>query len=88
MELLKKYFAERNIEYFSVVSYSDCRETLGRLIERESFTPRSVILYLLPYYIGETVNISRYAASFDYHLIIEEIGEGLCRVLKTFLTSL
>ena len=59
---LKNYFDKAGIEFFSVLSYSDCRETLGRLIEREKFVPKSVILYLLPYYVGDTVNISRYAA--------------------------
>ncbi len=81
-ELLKNYFETQKIEYFSVIAYSDCRETLGRLIERENFTPKSVILYLLPYYVGETVNISRYAASLDYHIAIRTVGEGLCAVLK------
>ena len=79
---LKNYFDKAGIEFFSVLSYSDCRETLGRLIEREKFVPKSVILYLLPYYVGDTVNISRYAASLDYHLAIKEVGEGLCAVLK------
>lgn len=88
MELLRNYFNSKNVEYFSVLAYSDCREILGRLIEREGFEPRSVILYLLPYYVGETVNISRYAASLDYHLAIKEIGEGLCNVLsEKFPTS-
>ena len=82
MDFLKKYFDTKNVEYFSVIAYSDCYETLGRLIERESFTPRSVILYLLPYYVGETENISRYAASLDYHLAIKEVGDGLSSVLK------
>ena len=81
-DFLKSYFDSEHIEYFSVLAYSDCRETLGRLIERAGFTPRSVILYLLPYYAGETENISRYAASLDYHLAIKEVGEGLCGKLK------
>ena len=81
-DALRSYFGAHNIEFFSVIAYSDCRETLGRIIERENFKPRSVILYLLPYYVGETVNISRYAASLDYHLAIKEVGEGLCALLK------
>ena len=79
---LKKYFDGKNVEFFSVLPYSDCRETLPRLIERENFVPRSVILYLLPYYVGETVNISRYAASLDYHSAIREVGLGLMDVLN------
>lgn len=80
-KFLKEYFEKIKVEYFSVISYSDCRVTASRIIERESFTPRSVIIFLLPYYTGETVNISRYAASRDYHLVIKEVGEGLCECL-------
>ena len=81
-EFLKEYFAGACVEYFSVLDYSDCKVTASRIIEREDFTPKSVIMYLLPYYTGETVNISRYSASMDYHLAIKEIGGGLCDVLK------
>lgn len=77
-DIVKSYFEEKRIEYYSVIAYSDCHVTLSRLIEKENFTPKSVIVYLLPYYAGETVNISRYASSLDYHLAIKEIGEGLC----------
>ena len=41
-----------------------------------------LIIYLLPYYTGKVENISRYAASLDYHLIIREINEGLCELLS------
>ncbi len=82
-EILKEYFKSVNVEYFSVIDYSDCRVSAPRIIERESFTPQSVIMYILPYYTGETVNISRYAASLDYHLAIKSIGEGLCGVLRS-----
>ena len=87
-DILKSYFDSQKIEYFSVIDYSHCRETLGRLIERENFTPRSVIIYLLPYYAGETVNISRYAASLDYHIAIKNVGEGLIsRIKESFPNS-
>lgn len=79
---LKEYFAARGVEYFATVAYSDCVQTNKRIIERESFTPKSVIIYLLPYYTGETVNLSRYAASLDYHLIIKEINDGLVKLIK------
>ena len=79
---LKRIFAEMNIEYFSVIAYSDCRVTSERIMERESFTPRSVIMYLLPYYTGECKNISRYAASLDYHIAIAETNKKLSDYLK------
>ncbi len=80
--LLKSYFLTQNIEYFSVLSYADCREINGRIIDRQGFIPRSVIIYLLPYYSGETINLSRYAASLDYHLAIAEINAGLEAFLR------
>lgn len=81
-EYLKKYFDSVGVEFFSVLDYADCRVTLSRLLDKENFKPQSVIIYLLPYYVGETVNISRYAASLDYHIAIREIGEGLINAIK------
>ncbi len=80
---LQEYFASKNIEYFSVLSYSDCIETGRRIIERESFTPKSVVIYLLPYYAGEGENLSIYSTSLDYHLAIKEINVGLEKLLKS-----
>lgn len=79
---LEKYFSSVNIEYFAVLSYADTKEINKRIIDREGFEPKSVIIYLLPYYTGETENISRYAASLDYHIAISEINAGLEKVLR------
>ena len=79
---IKEYFSSVNIEYFSVLSYADCRETGKRIMDRESFEPKSVIIYLLPYYAGESENLSIYASSLDYHLAIKEINEGLEKLLR------
>lgn len=83
VKFLKEYFTEKKIEYFEVLSYGDVRVTGEDIMARESFTPKSVIIYLLPYYTGETDNISHYAASLDYHLAIREVNAGLCDVLRT-----
>lgn len=80
-EILKRYFDSKNIEYYAVLAYNDCREINAGIIGREDFVPRSVIIYLLPYYGGETVNISRYAASLDYHLALREVADGLINAL-------
>ena len=79
---LDKYFSSVNIEYYAVLSYADTREINKRIIDREGFEPKSVIIYLLPYYAGKTENLSIYAASLDYHLAIREINAGLEKVLK------
>lgn len=75
--MLKRFFLGEGIEYFAVLDYKNCIEISAPIIEREEFSPRSVILFLMPYYSGETENISRYAASLDYHLAIREVGERL-----------
>jgi len=86
--LLKEAFLEVGVEYFGVLSYSDCRETAPNIMKRESFAPKSVIVYLVPYYSGETVNLSRYAAGVDYHLVINKINSHMESRLKTQLPDL
>ncbi len=76
------FFSSHDIEYYSVLDYSDCRETSGEIIARETFTPRSVVIFLIPYYAGETQNLSVYAASLDYHIIIRELTSALIERLS------
>ena len=84
---IDEYFSEQKIEFYGVLDYKDVRETYSALMERAGFTPRSVIIYVLPYYTGETVNISRYAASLDYHIAIKELGEGIVSALSEDFTD-
>ncbi len=79
---LSELFSKLKIEYFSVISYADCRQIRADIMERENFIPRSVVIYLLPYYTGECHNISRYAASLDYHLAIREVNTEIEKYLK------
>lgn len=81
--MLSAYFGGVGIDSFAVLKYTDCREINERLRLTLDFTPKSAVIFLVPYYGGETVNISRYAASLDYHLILREITEGLANHLKT-----
>ncbi len=75
-------FLKEKIEYFSAIRYSDCKELRPQIIERCGILPRSVIVFLLPYYSGKTKNISLYAASRDYHIAVREITERLITGLK------
>ena len=75
MELIRNIFRAEKIEYFAPLSYGDVKTVNNRLLSRVGFEPKSVIIFLVPYYSGETVNISRYAASLDYHLVIKSITE-------------
>lgn len=79
---IKDFFKKEDIEFYSVLSYSDCRIIRGNIIEREGLIPKSVIIFLIPYYSGETVNISKYAASLDYHIVVKELTEKLINKLR------
>ena len=61
----------------------DLRCTFPELIARDGISPRSAIVYLVPYYGGETVNLSRYAAARDYHLYIKELNSRLSDYLSS-----
>lgn len=75
--MLNDFFEKEKIEYYTILDYRHCIEISEQIIGREDFTPRSVILFLLPYYTGKTENISAYAASLDYHIAMREVGERL-----------
>ncbi|MBQ7362884.1 MAG: epoxyqueuosine reductase [Clostridia bacterium] len=75
--MLHEFFESEKIECYAVLSYSDVREINTRLREGCGFEPKSVIIYLLPYYAGATENLSVYAASLDYHIVIRGISERL-----------
>ena len=77
IKAVKDFFFEEKIEYYSILAYDDCNELRPDIIAREGFIPRSVIVFLLPYYAGETVNLSCYAASLDYHIAIKELTDAL-----------
>lgn len=79
---VEEFFKKEKIEYYSVLDYSFCRENRKYLLEREKLEAKSVIMFLVPYYTGETENLSRYAASYDYHIFIGDITGRLCRELS------
>ena len=81
-EKIKAALASYGIEYFTILRYSDCRETNQRIMERAGFAPKTIILYLLPYYTGRAGNLSIYAASLDYHIAISEVNSILEKTVK------
>ena len=80
--VLNEYFEGCKIEYYGVLPYDACREISPHIAKRAGFVPKSVIVYIIPYYTGPAENISCYAASLDYHGIIAKIGAGLSDVLR------
>ena len=84
---IAEFFEREKIEYYSALAYEDILEINSRLRERSNIDAKSVIIFLLPYYTGETENLSRYAASLDYHLIIKEINDGLISLIQSEFPS-
>lgn len=82
MKELESFFEKEKIEYFASLPYSLCRETAPEIMARESFLPKSVVLFLIPYYTEVGVNISRYAVSRDYHLCIADVSSRLIKMLS------
>jgi len=82
MEAIKSFFENEKIEYFAVLPYCVCRETSPEIMAREEFAPKSVIIFLTPYYTGKGENISRYAVSLDYHIYVRDVASRLAEVLK------
>lgn len=72
-EQIKRILEDEGIERFAALAYADVREVKPHILGKDGFRPKSVLMFLLPYYTGETKNISRYAASLDYHMAIREI---------------
>ena len=73
-ESLSRFFCEEGIEAFGILPYEACRLTYPALLSRRaSFTPRSVIVFLVPYYTGPSDNLSLYAVSRDYHLYMSDL---------------
>jgi len=77
-----EFFSANKIEYFSAVAYGDCREISPEIMSREDFTPRSVLVFLIPYYVSKPKNLSVYAASLDYHIYIRQITSELIKLMK------
>lgn len=84
---IEAFFEKEKIEYFSAIPYRECKEINPEIMSREDFAPQSVIVFLLPYYTGETKNLSRYAASLDYHIIIKEVTIRLTELLGVLYPS-
>ena len=74
---ISQLLSKEKIEYFGILPLSECRVINPRLYERTfcSWTPKSVIVLLVPYYSGEYKdrNLSLYAVPRDYHLYFKEL---------------
>ena len=71
--LLARLFAEEKIDAYATIPFSACKVPRGYLLDRATLTPQTAILFLVPYYAGETENLSRYASACDYHAYMREL---------------
>lgn len=82
---MKTIFENEKIEYYGVLPFSACKCRRPDIIERKGVGAeeiRSVILFLVPYYIKDkNGNISLYARSGDYHFYCDSLFE---RILPLF----
>lgn len=79
---IKDFFERENIEYYAALDYNNTVEINPRLRERKGIDAKSIIVFLLPYYSGETENLSRYAASMDYHIVIHDVTTRLSALIS------
>ncbi len=78
-EMMEKIFKNEGIDCFGCVPFSECIVKKAHLLpKRESFNPRGVVCYAIPYYVDGNDIISSYAKSFDYHILQKQLGERLC----------
>ncbi len=78
METLHNFFSKNRIDHFALLPFSECTVTRPYLYaSHEGFIPRSVLLFLVPYYAGKAENLSVYAAAPDYHRYMKELHSSL-----------
>lgn len=74
---LKKLFLEEHIKKAAHLPLEVCRVSLPKLLEENPFEARSVILFLMPYYVDTPDNFSAYAAAEDYHFYVKQLSARL-----------
>lgn len=82
MKILDEFFEKWRIEYYSVIDFAHLRVNNERILARSSITPRTAIIFLLPYFTSVPRNISRYAVSVDYHILVRKVTGELCDLLS------
>ena len=82
MHWLDTLCKEIGLEAYGALAMQDVEIINERLLSRENFAARSILVFLVPYYATETVNLSRYSAARDYHIAIREITDRLIGGIK------
>lgn len=79
---ITEFFENEKIEYFAALDYKYLREINPDLRARNIAKAKSILIFLLPYYVGGSKNLSEYSAAKDYHLIIKELTRKLVSLLR------
>lgn len=83
-EDVEQLFREQGIVCAEAMAFAQVGVVNERILERLDFTPVGVLVFAVPYYTGEAVNLSKYAVSEDYHRILGELSrrvtEGMARL--------
>lgn len=71
-----EFLRSEEIEFASAIPFDRCKVIKPYLLKGE---PKSVIVMLVPYYVGEeeNSNISVYSMSMDYHLFFKRLFEKI-----------
>ncbi len=85
---LSQFFESEHITAYAALDFADTTLTRPYLVERLDFAPQTAILFLVPYYAGETENLSRYAAPRDYHLYMKGLFGRFSSALSVHHPSL
>lgn len=70
-ELLARFFEKEHIAAYAAIPLAQATVTRPYLLDCLDFAPQTAIIFLVPYYAGDTENLSRYAAARDYHLYMK-----------------
>lgn len=81
--LVSEAFASEGITEYGFLPITEVRILRPELFLRgEPITPKSVLLFLVPYYTGPAENLSLYAVSRDYHLYMQGLAARLIGALS------
>ena len=78
-----RVFASENITEYGILPMDAVHVMRPELFQRgEPIVPKSVLLFLVPYYSGPAENLSLYAVSRDYHLYMQDLTARLISELS------
>ena len=90
MERLIPEIKKCGVADVAIINYEDCEIINERLASNIGFAPKSVYICTVPYYTkfcNEIKTVSAYALAYDYHTLIQNIGEAVVANAKSIFPS-